>query len=231
MGSESISSSSSSSSSSSYSSAYIKNYIKDKNIVSCCIGLSYLSQENYAQKLADKVAGKYYTHSSLWLSDKKYEDEDNAYGLILEYGHYDQEYDIQFCVDDQNKIKIMKVKKSCVIYQYEEKGGLRYYAKRYQDYRNFFGSVAYVELDVEEKNQIMFIDFLNKLAPKNEDKWTKEKYHFYDHNCQNFTAEALKILKPTFRPKDIKVNDNRKLSGKKRESILPNCILEALQSK
>lgn len=230
MGSEG-SSSSSSSSSSSYSASYIKDYIKDKKIASCCIGLCKLPTESIATKALNKVVGKYYTHSSLWLSDKNYEDEDNAYGLILEYGAYDEEYDIKFETDENGKQKKMEVKKSCVIYCYEKKGGLRYYAKRYQDYREIFGNVAYVESDVSENEQLMFIDFLKKVAPKDEEEWTKEKYDFLYHNCHTFTSHAIKVLKPDYRQKDIKVIDKDKLSGAKRESILPPNILQALKSK
>ena len=107
---------------------------------------------------------------------------------------------------------------------------MRYYAKPYQEYRDIFGTVAYIELDVDNDNQIMFLDFINKLAPINEEEWIKDKYHFLDHNCHDFTSKAIKLLKPTFRPKDIKVNDKSKLSGSKRESILPAGILAALTS-
>jgi hypothetical protein len=231
MGSESsVSESSSSSSSSAYSAAYIKKYIKDKKIFSCCIGISNLSQESYTQKIANVIGGKYYTHTALWLSDKRYEDEDNAYGLVLEYGKYDEEYEIKVIVDDKGKEKKMEVKKSCVIYHYGKKGGLRYYAKPYQEYRDIFGTVAYIELDVDNDNQIMFLDFINKVAPIDKEEWIKDKYHFLDNNCHDFTSKAIKILKPTYRAKDIKVNDKSKLSGTKRESILPAGILEALTS-
>jgi len=109
MGSES--SVSESSSSSAYSAAYIKKYIKDKKIFSCCIGISQLSQKSYTQKIANVIGGKYYTHTALWLSDKKYEDEDNAYGLILEYGKYDEEYEIKVIVDDKGVEKKWRLKK------------------------------------------------------------------------------------------------------------------------
>ena len=74
----------------------------------------------------------------------------------------------------------------------------------------------------------MFLDFINKLAPVNNKEWIKDKYHFLDNNCHDFTSKAIKILKPTYRPKDIKVNDKSKLSGSKKESILPAGILTAL---
>jgi hypothetical protein len=233
MGSESSGSESSGSisESSAYSAAYIQKYIKDKKIFFCCLGISNLSKESYTQKIANVVAGKYYTHTSLWLSDQKpYEDEDNAYGLVLEYGKYDEEYEIKIIVDDYGKEKKMEVKKSCVIYHYGKKGGLRYYAKRFQDYIDIFGTVAYVELDVENDNQIMFLDFINKVAPVNEEEWIKDKYHFIEKNCHDFTSKAIQILKPSYRAKDIKVNDKTKLSGSKRESILPGGILTALKS-
>lgn len=49
------------------------------------------------------------------------EDEDSAYGLILEYGKYEEEYDVQIVVDENGKEK-----KNSVIYTLEKQGGLRY---------------------------------------------------------------------------------------------------------
>ena len=206
-----------------YSASYINKYIKDKKIFSCILGISI--------KKGNLIAGKYYTHTSLWLSDKKqYEDEDNPYGLVFEYGNYNEEDEIKVIVNDNGKDKKMEVKRSCVIYHYGKKGGLRYYAKCLNDYLDIFGTVAYVGLDFENDNQIMFLDFINRVAPVNEEEWIKDKYHLFDKNCHDFVSKAIQILKPFYRSKDIKVIDKSKLSGSKRESILPAVILTALKT-
>jgi hypothetical protein len=204
-----------------YSSEYINQYIKEKKIISCCVEIS-------TQKIENLIGDKYYTYTSLWLSDKDFGDEDNPYGLVFEYGNYNKEDEIKVIVDDKGKEKKMEVSKSCVIYHYGKKGGLRYYAKLYKDYIDIFGNVAFVELNVE--NQIKFIDFINKLASINEEEWIKDKYHFLDNNCHSFVSKAIIILKPFYQPKDIKIKDKSKLHGAKRESVLPLGILSALKS-
>ena len=106
----------------------------------------------------------------------------------------------------------------------------RFYAKRYQDYREIFGNIAYAESDVNEDEQITFFDFLNKVALKDKEERIKDKYHFLRNNCYSFTLYAIKVLKPDYRPKDIKLNGKNKLSGGKRESILPSNIIYELKS-
>ena len=63
-----------------------------------------------------KVACNYDTYSSLWLCDKKYEDQYNAYRLIIEYGSYDEEYDIQIVVDENGREKNVSQKKLCDLF-------------------------------------------------------------------------------------------------------------------
>lgn len=227
MGSEG--SSSSSSSSSSDAAANVNEYIQDKKIVSCSLGLSKLSEENIMGVVGSMVAGKNYVHSSLWLSDKDF-DNTNEIGLVIEYGKYKQELETKFIINNEGKQVEEKIEKKYVIYHYKEKGGLRYYVKKYDDFKKIFATTAYVDLDVDPDNQIMFKDFIQKCAPVEKNEWIQEKYHFLKYNCQNFTAHALKILKPNYRPRDIQITD-KKNAGVKKESILPYCILSALKNK
>lgn len=220
---------SSSSSSSSDAAANVNEYIQDKKIVSCCIGLSQLNSENLTGVVGTIVGGKNYVHSALWLSDKDFENT-NEKGLIIEYGNYKKEFETKFVIDNDGNKVIEKIEKKYVIYHYNEKGGLRYYVKNYEDFKKIFATTAYVDLDVDPDNQVMFKDFIKNCAPFEKNEWIQEKYHFLKNNCQHFTAHALKVLKPNYRPKDIQITDKRN-AGLKKESILPQCILNALKNK
>ena len=226
MGSES---SSSISDSSSDSAAKINEYIQDKKIVSCSLGLSELSQENITGVVGSIIGGKNYVHAALWLSDKDFENT-NEKGLLIEYGNYKQELETNFIINENGKREEIKIEKKNVIYQYKEKGGLRYYVKNYDDFKKVFATTAFVELDVAPDNQIMFKDFIQKCAPIEKYEWIKDKYHFLNNNCQHFAAHALKILNPIYKAKDIQIID-KKNAGKKKETIIPSCILNALKKK
>lgn len=173
------------------------------------------------------IAGKNYVHSALWLSDKDFENT-NEKGLLIEYGYYEQEKELEYYMDD-GKQKMKVVDKKNVIYHYKEKGGLRYYVKNYEDYKLIFATIAYVDLDIEPENQIMFKDFINKIAPVKENEWIQKNYDFLRKNCQHFCANALKLLKPVFSLKDIIIID-KKNASQKRDSIIPNCIINVLNS-
>ena len=217
----------SSSSSSSDSAASVNEYIQDKKIVSCSLGLSKLGEATIKSFFGNMLAGKNYVHSALWLSDKNF-DNTNEKGLIIEYGYYEQEKEIEYIPD--NGIQKQKVvDKKNVIYHYKEKGGLRYYVKDYADYKKIFATIAYVDLDIPVENQMMFQDFINIIAPVQDNEWILKNYNFRTKNCQHFCAYALKQLKPLFRLRDIIIND-KKNATQKRDSIIPDCILETLNS-
>lgn len=225
MGSQSISSSISNS-----GSAEIKEFIKTRIIVSCCLGISSLSTESISGKIGNYLGGKYYTHTALWLSDKKMEEDESALGLILEYGCYDQEYDVKVIVDDKGQEKEMKIKKDSVIYHYGDEGGLRYYVKEYDKFQEIFGTIAFVDLDIDTEQQLKFDDFMKKCAPDKENEWIKDKYNWRTHNCHDFSERAIRILKPIYIQKNIIIKDKSKKTSKERESVLPNGILKALKN-
>ena len=53
------------------------------------------------------------------------------------------------------------------------------------------------------------------------DKWTARKYNLKSHNCPDFDAEVIKILKAT------RINERDKIR-KNEKSALPNCLITAL---
>lgn len=217
----------SSSNSNSDACSNVNEYIKDKRIVSCSLGLSQLSTENIKGVVGNFLGGKNYVHAALWLSDKDFENTDEK-GILIEYGNYQQEVETNFIFNENGKREEIKIEKKYVIYHYKEKGGLRYYIKNYEDYKKIFATTAYVDLDIANENQIMFNDFIQKCAPIEKNEWIKNNYDFLNYNCQHFTAHALKILSPIYKPKDIQIID-KKNAGPKRETIIPSCILKILK--
>ena len=82
---------------------------------------------------------------------------------------------------NMSKEESESVKKGRVIYHYGDKGGLRYYVKTY---------------------------FTSIVAKKEDNKWIKEKYSIaYGFNCQTFSTEAIKVLKPHFNAGNIFPSD------------------------
>ena len=62
------------------------------------------------------------------------------------------------------------------------------------------------------------------------EEWIKDKHHFLRNKFHSFTSYAITILKPDYRPKDIKMNAKNKLSWGKWESILSSNIIYELKS-
>ena len=129
---------------------------ENKPIASCVLGISKIGiSSNFSSKIV---------HSALLLLQKKidYDEDDdevilNETGIIIEYGDY-----------NPNKYDIEKeyVKKGLVIYRYDEKGGLRYYVKKYKDFIKEFGGIGYVDLNIDENNQQSLSHFIDKIAKK-----------------------------------------------------------------
>jgi hypothetical protein len=208
----------------------LKKLIDSMIIVSCCIGISHLGKETLTQKIINYLAGKKYTHTSIWLSDKKPEEEDNPLGIVVEYGDYSQELECKLQIDDQGNEAYIKIEKDNVKYPYEDRGGIRYYLLAYDEFTNKLGSVAYAELSVEQENQINFKDFINKCAPFGNEQWIKENYNYRNHNCQHFSAYIIDKLKPKYDPRCIVIKDKSKKEGKKREDVFPSPVLDVLKT-
>ena len=133
-------------------------------------------------------------HSAVLLLQKEIYDYDedeieNEIGIVIEYGDYSP---------NMSKEESENVKKGRVIYHYGDKGGLRYYVKTYGEFIKEFTDIGYVDLNIEPEKQQTFEHFISKIAKKEDNKWIKEKYSSYDFNCQTFSAEVIKVLKPYF---------------------------------
>ena len=164
-------------------------------IASCILGISKI---NIASNFINRIS-----HAALLLLPEKIDyDEDfsslqKKYGILIEFGDYNP----NMCDTEKNYVK-----NKYVIYHYDNKGGLRYYGKIYNEFCKEFGDLGYIEFNIKVDNQISFKDFLDKIAKKEENKWVQEKYVGYNFNCQNFVIESLKLLKPYFSIENIVPN-------------------------
>ena len=220
----------SSSKSSTSSAIHLKNIIdswEEKTIASCILGISKIG-------IVTNI-DKDFSHAALLLLDKTidYDEDDfekiqDYYGILIEYGDYNP----NMCDDEKNYVK-----KELVKYHYDDKGGLRYYGKKYGEFCTEFGSLGYIDCNIKPDNQQSFEVFLNNIAKKEDNKWIQKNYFVgikNNFNCQNFAIEALKKLKPYFTLENIIPNnkDPKKLKGynKKIESFVPQIIRPELKS-
>lgn len=209
--------------SSSSSSAPVSDIIsqwKNSCIQSCVLGISKIGMTS---NLSTKIS-----HAAILLLNKEIdydEDDDNIIldtnGILIEYGEYDPNKD-----EEKNKVK-----KGLVVYHYGEKGGLRYYIKKYGRFIEEFGDLGYIDLNIHSDNQISFDTFLDKIAKLEDNKWTLNNYSaIYNFNCQNFAIEALHELNPHFvigniYPKDPNLAAKK---SKKKLDFVPSNIKEEL---
>ena len=200
----------SSSNSSSSSSTCVKDIIKkwgNNSIASCVLGISKIG---VASNLSYNIS-----HAALLLLDINidYDEEEvdlkKKIGILIEYGDYSS---------NMNETEQKYVDKGYVVYHYGNKGGLRYYGKKYSEFIKQFGDIGYIDFNIMADNQYTFEYFLNQIANLNENKWIKERYVasiMSNFNCQTFAGEAIKILKPYFtfenitpRAKDLVISKN-----------------------
>jgi hypothetical protein len=209
----SINSSSDSSTSSAFAVGDVVAQMNIKTIASCVVGIS---------KINILSGGfKDISHSALLLLDTDSENTDeDSKGILIEYGDY---------YPDMSKTEKNFVDNKYVIYQYDSNGGVRFYVNTYKDFKKTFADIGYIELDINVNNQMTFDNFIQTIAPKNGDKWTRAKYGI-SHNCQDFVVEALNILKPKFMNKDVCPKDPKLLETKeKRISFIPKIIINELK--
>ena len=209
--------------SSSSSSAPVSDIIsqwKNSCIQSCVLGISKIGMTS---NLSTKIS-----HAAILLLNKEIdydEDDDNIIletnGILIEYGEYDPNKG-----EEKNKVK-----KGLVVYHYGEKGGLRYYIKKYGKFIEEYGDIGYIDLNIHSDNQISFDTFLDKIAKLEDNKWTLNNYSAYwNFNCQNFAIEALHELNPHFvigniYPKDPNLAAKK---SKKKLDFVPSNIKEEL---
>jgi hypothetical protein len=208
----------SSSKSSTSAAVPVKNLIEQfdkKTIITCVLGISAL---NFLSSKITKMV-----HTSLLLLDVDYEDLDvkeKLPGILIEYGEYSPDM-----ARDEEKY----TKEGFVKYHYGMKGGLRYYVKDYFEFiKSNFCNNGHVILMIDANNQMTFSSFINLCAPEIDGKWIKSKYSPINHNCQNFSAHAIDILKPIYSNIQIQLGTNTIGSIQRKESIIPDCILKVL---
>ena len=217
----SINSSSKSSASSAFKVGDVVKKWEGHTIASCVLGMSKI---NLASEVINKIS-----HSALLLlnTNLDYEDDDDEkiqkeLGILIEYGDYKPD----MCDTEKNYVK-----NGYVIYHYGEKGGLRYYGKKYCEFINEFGTKGYVDLNIHVDKQISFKVFLETIAKSEDNKWINDNYSAMRFNCQNFTIEALKLLQPSFsfaniNPKSDELNNKK--SFKQKLKFLPDNIYSIL---
>jgi hypothetical protein len=210
----SIYSSSKSSVSSATSVSKIIDKLNLKTIASCIIGISKI---NFLSGNLKDVS-----HSALLLLDTQSEaDNEEDEGILIEYGDYSPN------MSEKEKEYVQKGK---VKYRYGDKGGLRYYAKKFQDFLNEFANLGHIELDIDTTDQKTFDTFIVDISPENQENWTQSKYAAFSHNCQTFVVEAIKNLNPKFQRNCVYPKD-QKLMGKKSKkvSFIPSQIMDELK--
>ena len=218
--------SSSSSSSSSSSATKVGDLIKkfdSKTIKSFVIGIS---------KLKFHWLDKNIAHTALLITSKKRAKLDNeTEGILIEYGYYPP---------DEEKAKKKEedfVKDGNVIYRYGTQGGLRYYTNTFQEFKDKFCDIGYIALNVHKDNQISFNFLIEKIAPKDEQKWIKGKYNAAGYllfgkalNCQTFTCHCIDVMRPTYEITFIKKGkESSNVSDDKLEYIIPDDVKKTLK--
>ena len=189
-----------------------------KNIIaSFCLGISKI---NFASKLSYEIS-----HSAILLFQKEidFDCDEEELGILIEYGDYSP---------NMSKEERENAKDGKVIYHYGDKGGLRYYVKTYGEFINEYADLGYVELNIDPENQQTFEHFISKIAKKEDNKWIIEKYsNIHDFNCQTFSAEVIKVLKPYFQSFNIYPKDKDLFRRyKKRMEFIPSKIRNELMN-
>ena len=215
----------SSSHSSSSSSTSVKDIIKkwgNNSIASCVLGISKIG---VASNLSYNIS-----HAALLLLDINidYDEEEvdleKKIGILIEYGDYSS---------NMNETEKKYVDKGYVVYHYGNKGGLRYYGKKYGEFTKQFGDIGYIDFNISADNQRSFESFLDNVAKLKDNKWIKERYVasiMNNFNCQTFVAEAIKMLKPSFNILNItpKAKDLADLKNYKKINFVPEDIKKIL---
>ena len=218
----SINSSSKSSTSSATPVANLINSWERKPIASCVVGISKISM---ASNIINKVS-----HAALLLLKEEFgfEDDDSDVkernGILIEYGDYKQD----MCDTEKEYSE-----KGLVVYRYGDKGGLRYYVKKYGEFIDEFGDKGYIDLNIDSVYQQSFNHFINKIAGLNENKWIHANYSaVYNCNCQTFVIEALKVIKPYFNLGNAfpTVPDLERKKSKQKLDFIPSDIKSELNN-
>ena len=150
--------------------------------------------------------GKFFYHLSCLLELKK-----NRESIILEYGAYHGREPTY---------------KNYIHYVYgEEKGGLRFSKMSVDDYHNKInngkkGACIMGDLFIENKLTLQELLIECKLTQS----WTANDYNLATHNCQDFIAKVIEVLKV-----ERTGNDRTKYSHASGKLFYPPVILNALE--
>ena len=163
----------------------------DLSVSSCVLGIS---KRSITSNIIANIP-----HASLLLLKKEindfYDDDEleNESGIIIEYGEFSP---------DMTETRKNNSKNNEVIYPYGDKGGLRYYVKKYGEFIKQFGDIGYIDLNIEQNNEQTIEYFINKITKSEDNIWIKDNYSIglTNFNSHTFVIEALKILKPHFHP-------------------------------
>ena len=175
-----------------------ENRIKDLIVRSAILGVSEL------KKSLNLVRNNVYFNLLLLdkNSDLLYKDDT---GILIEYGYFSP---------DMHGEEKVNLKNKYAIYHYGEKGGLRYYAIRYNEFKREFGDIGYIYLNINKNEQISFENFIDKVVPKNENKWIKDKFSIFSFNSQSFVIDALQKLNVYFSLDDIIIKKENVMTPK-----------------
>ena len=135
------------------------------------------------------------------------------FGILIEYGYYNP----NMCPEEKEYTD-----KGLVAYHYGDKGGLRYYGKKYSEFIKEFGNIGYINLNIDENNRKSFGYFINEIAKVEDNKWIQSKYVVsltYNFNCQTFAIEALKLINPYFHLGDVNPADPELAKKKSRAKL------------
>jgi len=159
----------------------------NKPIASCVLGISKIGIKS---NINNNIA-----HAALLLLNREisYDEDYNEIlktnGILIEYGDYSP----KMATTEEEYTK-----KGLVVYRYGEKGGLRYYTRKYSEFIEQFGDKGYVDLNIDKNNQLDFIQFMDKVAKKEDNKWIQSNYSITNFGNHAFVVEALNKLKPHF---------------------------------
>lgn len=178
--------------------------LKDNVIVKqVTLGISNIEDS----KILEKLYPKGYVHTALYISDQDPENYDEK-GILLEFGNYKSE--------DNNK-NLMK-------YEYSN-GGMRFGWVELKEFQKNLASSASVNLKI--RPLLLFRDLIAKI--KENETWDLSSYSALSHNCQDFCAKAISILKASYDPNAVTIKDNIRQKYGKKKDIIPVPIQKAME--
>ena len=162
------------------------NNLMNKKIIGLYIGFSKMFEDIYVNTIEDTLFslkfmlgfGRYPLHAKAFL---KLEGED-TYGILAEYGKKDYNPENE----DRNSDRFDRH-----YYIYGSEGGLRYYITSLSQFKENIND--YMKLIIDLEQSLTTNQLLNHACRLG--TWNQKEYNPLTHNCQNFVATIVKILK------------------------------------